>query len=205
MAATRHSGNLPPRRNIGAKMAGYAEALRWCMTKPDTILRGEPTMRSHLVVMAAVLALAGCGKVAAQPSPAADVAVAAPADDAQASRSGVSDPAAPAPAGPSAVDIHFQRGANCWKYVGAAATFNGRFTAGQRVDISSTGEQANGDGSKSWYETKPRSVYIARPGGQLLTADADGYLPIPADGAYQVTFDPMSMVGAPGVMIVCTL
>jgi hypothetical protein len=35
--------------------------------------------------------------------------------------------------------------------------------------------------------------------------DADGYFPIPADGAYQISFDPMSMVGAPGVMIVCTL
>ena len=178
-------------------------------------------MRSHLAVVAAVLALAGCGKsaapppaanaaanaaVAAQPATIGNAAVVTPADDApQASQPGVSDPAAPAPSGPSAVDIQFQRGANCWKYVGAAATFNGRFSAGQRVDISSTGEQANGDGSRSWYETKPRSVYIAPPGGQLLTADADGLFTIPTDGAYQITFDPMSMVGAPGVMIVCTL
>jgi hypothetical protein len=177
-------------------------------------------MRSHLVATAAVLALAACGKtaappasanaaanaaVAAQPSPAASAAAMAPADDAQASQPGVSDPAAPVAAGPSAVYIHFQRGANCWKYVGAAATFNGSFTAGQRVDISSTGEQANGDGAKTWYETKPRSIDIAQPGGQLLSADADGYFTIPADGAYQISFDPMSMVGAPGVMIVCTL
>jgi hypothetical protein len=176
-------------------------------------------MRSQLVAMAAVLALAGCGKAAAppaganaatnpavavQPSPAANVAVAAPGSD-QASQPGVSDPAAPTAAGPSAVDIQFQRGANCWKYVGAAATFNGRFTVGQRLDISSTGEQSNGDENKTWYETKPRSVDIGPPGGQLLTADADGNFTIPADGAYQISFDPMSMVGAPGVMIVCTL
>jgi hypothetical protein len=172
-------------------------------------------MRSHLIAMAAGLALAACGKtaappaganaaLAAQPSPAANVAVAAASSD-QASQPGVSDPAAPTASGPSAVDIQFQRGANCWKYVGAAATFNGRFEAGQRLDISSTGEQANGDGSKTWYETKPRSIDIAQPGGQLLTADADGNFTIPADGAYQISFDPMSMVGAPGVMIVCTL
>jgi hypothetical protein len=132
--------------------------------------------------------------------------MAAAADDgSQAGGAGVSNPAAPAASGPSTVDIHVQRGANCWKYVGAAATFNGKFAAGQRLDISSTGEQANGDGSKSWYETKPRSVDIAAAGGQLLSADSDGYFTIPADGAYQISFDPMSMVGAPGVMIVCTL
>jgi hypothetical protein len=183
----------------------------WCA--PDAFFRGEARMRSYLVALAAALALTGCGKsggppanaTAAPPSPAANVAVAAAGGEAQSSEPGVSNPAAPAASGPSAVDIHFQRGANCWKYVGAAATFNGRFAAGQRVDISSTGEQANGDGTRTWYETKPRSVYIAPPNGQLLSADADGYFTIPADGAYQITFDPMSMVGAPGVMIVCTL
>jgi len=171
-------------------------------------------MRSHLVALTVMLALAGCGQrasapasantAAAAPSAAANAAPAA-GEQAQVAEPGVSNPAAPAAAGPSSIEIHFQRGANCWKYIGAAATFTGKFGAGQRVDITSTGEQANGDGGKSWYETKPRSVYIGAASGQLLTADADGYFTIPAAGAYQITFDPMSMVGAPGVMIVCTL
>ncbi len=172
--ATRHSGAPDPaaqHRREDGRMRGRAVV---SALTARTIL-GELRMRSHLVVMAAALALQACGKtaappaganaaanaaVAAEPSPAANVAVAAAG--APASQPGVSDPAAPAPSGPSAVDIHFQRGANCWKYIGAATTFNGRFSR-QRVDISSTGEQANGDGSKNWYETKPRSVYIAPP------------------------------------------
>lgn len=170
-------------------------------------------MRSHLVALSVMLALAGCGRQASAPAsvntaaaPSAAANAAPPAGKpAQVAEAGVSNPAAPAASGPSSIEIHFQRGANCWKYVGAASTFTGKFGAGQRVDISSTGEQANGDGSKSWYETKPRSVYIGAANGQLLTADANGYFTIPAAGAYQITFDPMSMVGAPGVMIVCTL
>lgn len=171
-------------------------------------------MRSHLVAFIAALALASCGRTSGPPASANAApaqgatpanAAAPAAEQAQGAEPGVSNPAAPAPAGPSAVAIHFQRGANCWKYVGAAATFNGRFAAGQRVDITSTGEAENGDGAKTWYETKPRSVYIGPAGGQLLSADADGYFTIPASGAYQISFDPMAMVGAPGVMIVCTL
>jgi len=171
-------------------------------------------MRSHLVALSVMLALAACGKQASAPA-SANTAAAAPStavnaappagEPAQSAEVGVSNPAAPAATGPSSIEIHFQRGANCWKYIGAASTFTGKFGAGQRVDITSTGEQANGDGSKSWYETKPRSVYIGAANGQLLSADSDGYFTIPADGAYQITFDPMSMVGAPGVMIVCTL
>jgi hypothetical protein len=171
-------------------------------------------MRSHLVALSVMLALAACGKQASAPA-SANTAAAAPStavnaappagEPAQAAEAGVSNPAAPTAPGPSSIEIHFQRGANCWKYIGAASTFTGKFVAGQRVDITSTGEQANGDGSKSWYETKPRSVYIGAANGQLLTADANGYFTIPAAGAYQITFDPMSMVGAPGVMIICTL
>lgn len=171
-------------------------------------------MRSHLVALAVMLALASCGKQAGAPAsantaaapPSAGANAAPPAGGlAEGGEPGVSNPAAPAASGPSSVEIHFQRGANCWKYVGAASTFTGKFGAGQRLDITSTGEQANGDGSKTWYETKPRSVDIGAPGGELLTADADGHFTIPAPGSYQITFDPMSMVGAPGVMIVCTL
>ena len=171
-------------------------------------------MRSHLVALGVMLAVAGCGRGANPPagaySAAAPVAAAnaaaAAASQAPAAEAGVSNPAAPAAPGPASIQIRFQRGANCWKYVGTASTFTGKFAAGQRVDITSTGEQANGDGAKTWYETKPRSVDIAPAGGQqLLNADADGYFTIPAAGAYQISFDPMSMVGATGVMIVCTL
>jgi hypothetical protein len=177
-------------------------------------------MRSHLlVVFSAAVALAGCQRPAGAPAganaagpvaAAANTAAASPANAAAASEAavvdpGTSNPATAAAAGPSTVTIHFQRGANCWKYMGAAATFNGKFAAGQRLDITSTGEAANGDGAKTWFETRPRSVDIAGAGGQLLSADNDGYFTIPATGLYQITFDPMAMVGAPGVMIVCTL
>jgi hypothetical protein len=176
-------------------------------------------MRSVLLTAVAALALAGCAKTASAPpantalaqtnsaAPAAPVSTANPAPVSVNVALG-SNPAAQGangPPGPATVDIAFQRGASCWRYVGVAATFNGRFAAGQKLDVTSTGEQANGSGTANWYETRPRNVYVAAPGGQLLTADASGYFEIPADGAYQITFDPMSMVGAPGVMIVCTL
>jgi hypothetical protein len=171
-------------------------------------------MRSALVTFAAALALAGCAKTASTPAAANTAPAATPAPPAANTAPASvnvalgSNPAAQdanGPPGPATVDIAFQRGANCWRYVGVAATFNGKFAAGQKLDVTSTGEQANGGGSASWYETRPRNVYVAAPGGQLLTADASGYFEIPANGAYQVTFDPMSMVGAPGVLIVCTL
>src|SRR5580704_1770148 len=133
-------------------------------------LTGGIGMRSHLVALSVMLALAACGKQASAPA-SANTAAAAPSaaanaappagEPAQVAEAGVSNPAAPAAPGPSSIEIHFQRGANCWKYIGAASTFTGKFGAGQRVDITSTGEQANGDGSKTWYETRPRSVYIA--------------------------------------------
>ncbi|HTX50316.1 MAG TPA: hypothetical protein VME40_13105 [Caulobacteraceae bacterium] len=183
-------------------------------------------MRSTLAVGLAALALVGCGRAGSQGA-AANVAAAqtggvgalasndaatnaalAAGSPPQAAGGGTSIPGPPpssAPASASTVTIQFQRGANCWQYAGVASTFDGRFAAGQRVDITSTGLQANGNGSENWYETRPRSVYIAGADGKLLTADADGYFTIPASGAYQISFDPMSMVGAPGVMIVCTL
>jgi len=186
-------------------------------------------MRSAFAVSLAALALVGCSKTASQGA-AANVATAqaggaatasaanaaltnaAPASNAP-SPVAASGPLAmlpglpqsDAPANVSVVSVQFQRGSHCWEYAGAATTFNGRFTAGQQVDITSTGVQANGDGPTSWFETRPRNVYIAGADGKLLIANASGYFNIPANGAYQITFDPMSMIGAPGVMIVCTL
>jgi hypothetical protein len=185
-------------------------------------------MRSPVAITLAALALVGCAKAGSQTAPAnvatapaagvasapasnADATNATPAANApsQAATSGpLSMPGLPqssAPANASVVSIEFQRGSHCWEYAGVASTFNGRFAAGQQIDITSDGVQANGDGSKSWFEMQPRSVYIAGADGKLLIAGSSGYFTIPASGAYQVSFDPLSMVGQPGVMIVCTL
>lgn len=109
----------------------------------------------------------------------------------------------PSAADASAVTIHFQRGATCWRYSGAATTFNGSFGAGQRLDITSTGEAAEAGGI---VKTISRFVYIADSRtGRLLTPDSGGRYPIPATGLYQITFGPMSVVGAPGTMIICTI
>ena len=109
----------------------------------------------------------------------------------------------PNTAAASAVTIHFRRGATCWKYSGAATTFNGSFSAGQRLDITSTGEAAEAGGV---VKTISRFVYVADSRtGRLLTADASGQYTIPATGLYQITFGPMSVVGAPGTMIICTV
>ena len=118
----------------------------------------------------------------------------------------------PAASGPvasgdaSVVAIHFQRGANCWRYAGSATTFNGEFAAGQRLDITSTGEADSGNGTRNWVETSEREIYLADGrSGRLLTAGADGHFAIPQSGPYQITFGPQSVVGSPGVMVVCTL
>jgi hypothetical protein len=103
----------------------------------------------------------------------------------------------------TAVTIHFQRGATCWRYAGAATTFNGSFRAGQRLAITSTGEAAEAGGI---VKTVSRFIYVADSRtGRLLTADSGGQYAIPATGLYQITFGPMSVVGAPGTMIVCTV
>jgi hypothetical protein len=181
-------------------------------------------MRSRLTLTVAALALTACAKSGSQPAsanvataPAGVAANAAAATYAPAPSNASSSPAASVPpaqpglpqssadASASTVTVQFQRGSHCWKYDGVASTFNGSFAAGQQVDITSTGLQANGDGSAGWYETRPRNVEISGADGKLLIANSSGYFTIPASGAYQITFDPMSMVGAPGEMIVCTL
>jgi hypothetical protein len=184
-------------------------------------------MRIAVAVSLAGLALVGCVKAGSQgatgnaaSTQTGSATVVAGVNEAVAANSpsqtaaggpGVAGPPLPgppwadAPANASAVTIQFQRGTHCWMYYGVASTFNGRFAAGQRLDITSTGEQQNGDGSRAWYETVPRSVDIAGADGKLLIADQSGYFDIPGSGAYQVSFDPLSMVGQPGVMIVCTL
>ena len=185
-------------------------------------------MRAPFALTLAALALVGCAKSGSQGAP-ANVATAqtggstnGPASNAPATNAAVAANAPPqaaasgplsmpglpqsdAPADASVVSVQFQRGSHCWEYAGVASTFNARFTAGQQVDITSTGVQANGDGSKSWFEMQLRNVYIAGADGKLLIANQSGYFTIPANGAYQIGFDPLSMVGQPGVMIVCTM
>jgi len=104
------------------------------------------------------------------------------------------------------VTIQFQRGAICWRYAGSATTFNGTFKAGQRLDITSTGDSEEGNGRENWSETISRQIYIALgKDGKLLTPDSSGYFTIPKAGLYQVSFGPQAVVGAPGTMIVCTI
>ena len=181
-------------------------------------------MRSFLLVFAAAtLALAACGKAGAPPTAAASgnaasapgpatwtanasAPAAAPAPtNATAPRDASPPPAAPDPTA-TVVAIQFQRGANCWRYAGSATTFNGSFRAGQRLDITSTGEEDLGDGNRTSAETMTRDIYLGDVrSGRLLTADADGHFTIAQTGAYQITFGPQAVVGSPGVMVVCTL
>jgi hypothetical protein len=115
-------------------------------------------------------------------------------------------PAATAAGAPSAVTIQFQRGTTCWKYSGSATTFRGSFKAGQVLDVTSTGEFDFGNATGSWAETKSRMVYVADgTTGKLLPANQNGDYSIPRTGAYEISFGPMSVVGSPGAMFVCTL
>ena len=201
-------------------------------SEPCRLAEGPAAVRNLLSVSLAALALVGCAKAGSQAAsanvatpqagdaasaaaangPATNVAATNPAAMAANSLaqtgSGVASmpglPQSNASATASAVTIQFQRGANCWKYAGEAATFNGRFAAGQQLVVSSTGESAEASGSGYVSMTQPRRVFVAGADGKLLTPYAPGYFTIPASGAYQITFDPMSMIGAPGEMIVCT-
>ncbi len=179
-------------------------------------------MRSFVLVFAAAtLALAACGKAgapaaasgnaASAPGPATWTANASAPAAAPAPANGpATQDASPPPAAPdpnaTVVAIQFQRGANCWRYAGSATTFNGNFKSGQRLDITSTGEEDLGDGNRTSTETMTRDIYLGDArSGRLLTADADGHFTIPQTGAYQITFGPQAVVGSPGVMVVCTL
>jgi len=105
---------------------------------------------------------------------------------------------------PSVVTIQMQRGSICWKYTGTATTFNGTFKAGQKLDVTSTGDFTSAGATGLYIETAPRAVYVAdAKSGKLLPANGPGHYTVPQTGLYQITFGPMAVVGSPGVMIVC--
>src|SRR5208283_2463146 len=120
----------------------------------------------------------------------------------------------PEPALASACDrgavAHFKTtaGQQCWTYRGAATTFVGDFSHGQRISAQMTGQSAEydprtGQAATSW---RPRDPNVEAPGGFFFgDAEAPGSLTFvaPANGTYRFSFSPCAMWGAPGAVRIC--
>jgi len=96
----------------------------------------------------------------------------------------------------------------CWTYRGAATTFIGAFSYGQRIAIQMIGEASDYDPRTGRTVTswRPRDPNVEGPGGFFSgAAEAPGSLTFtaPASGTYRVSFAPCAMWGAPGAVKIC--
>ena len=104
------------------------------------------------------------------------------------------------------VAIHFPLHQTCWRYVGAAFEFQGSFKGGQRLVVTATGDADMGNGRTNWVETQARDVDVSMvAGGREVAAAPDGSFTLPATGAYEISLYPMSIRGAPGTVVICTV
>ena len=123
--------------------------------------------------------------------------------------------AAPPPALASSCDreivvrIQMPPGETCWTYRGAATTFVGDFSHGQRIAAEMMGRASEYDPRSgrvvmSW---RPRDPNVEGPGGFFFGggAEAPGDLAFvaPANGTYRFSFSPCAMWGAPGAVNIC--
>jgi hypothetical protein len=105
-------------------------------------------------------------------------------------------------------DIKMSGGQSCWTYRGAATTFVGDYSHGQRISVQMTGESTEydprtGQAATAW---RPRDPNVEGPGGFFFgDAQAPGALTFvaPANGTYRFSFSPCAMWGAPGAVKIC--
>jgi hypothetical protein len=96
----------------------------------------------------------------------------------------------------------------CWTYRGAATTFVGDFSNGQRITAQMTGEASDYDPRSGAVATvtQPRDPNVEGPGGFFFgAAEGPGVLTFiaPANGTYRFSFSPCAMWGAPGAVRIC--
>jgi hypothetical protein len=106
------------------------------------------------------------------------------------------------------VHIHMTPDDACWTYRGAATTFVGRFSHGQRVTAEMMGRASEYDPRSGRVASlwRPRDPNVEGPGGFYFgDAEAPGALTFvaPANGVYRFSFSPCAMWGAPGRVKIC--
>ena len=106
------------------------------------------------------------------------------------------------------VRIQMADGQACWTYRGAATTFVGAFSHGQRIAAQMMGQAPDYDPRSGRIVTswRPRDPNVEGPGGCFFGGtQAPGALAfvVPANGAYRFSFSPCAMWGAPGAVKVC--
>jgi len=99
-------------------------------------------------------------------------------------------------------------GQKCWSYRGAATTFVGDFSHGQRIAAQMTGKASDYDPRTGGVTTswRPRDPNVEGPGGFYFgDAQAPGAMTFvaPANGTYRFSFSPCAMWGAPGAVRIC--
>ena len=106
------------------------------------------------------------------------------------------------------VRIQIAEGQECWTYRGAATTFVGDFSHGQRIAAEMMGRASEYDPRSGRIVTswRPRDPNVEGPGGFFFGgAEAPGDLAFvaPANGTYRFSFSPCAMWGAPGAVNIC--
>jgi hypothetical protein len=106
------------------------------------------------------------------------------------------------------VRIHRAEGQACWTYRGAATTFVGDFSHGQRIAVRMMGRASEYDPRSGRVASfwRPRDPNVEGPGGFFFGAPQEpGVLAFvaPANGAYRFSFSPCAMWGAPGAVKIC--
>jgi len=107
-----------------------------------------------------------------------------------------------------AARIQMAAGQACWTYRGAATTFIGDFSHGQRIGAEMMGQASEYDPRTGRIVTswRPRDPNVEGPGGFFFGgSQAPGTLSFvaPANGTYRFSFSPCAMWGAPGVVKIC--
>ncbi len=106
------------------------------------------------------------------------------------------------------VRIQMVPGQACWSYRGAATTFVGDFSHGQRIAAQMMGQASEYDPRSGRIASfwRARDPNVEGPGGFFFAdAEAPGALTFvaPANGTYRFSFSPCAMWGAPGAVKIC--
>ena len=105
--------------------------------------------------------------------------------------------------------IAFSKGSVCWNYHGDATEFVGRFSQGQVVSVSMSGEAFYmGDNGQIMSMILPRSIVVQGPDNFIAVEDSNApqgtfELVLPQSGAYTISFSPCSMWGGVGDVMIC--
>ncbi len=106
-------------------------------------------------------------------------------------------------------NINFAKGAVCWTYRGKATEFVGRFSRGQTVSVTMTGEATYmGANGKITRRIEPRSVSVSGPrnffdGESGVVAQGAFQFTVPTTGKYSFSFTPCFMWGGVGDVSIC--